>query len=157
MVNFLETNKRLPKNIDEVKKSSRFSSKCGSRELITGISENFIRGIIASVFAVLYIAIESHFSSYSTTNETVPILIYYFVRFLVKKAITKYNAFKFIINHIEKVLINIVQCANTTSKVKNKDIFLAYCSARSWLQFVYPQFYNENEDIFWKQYFKVNN
>ena len=34
MVNFLEMNKRLPKNIEEVKKSSRFSPDCGSRKLI---------------------------------------------------------------------------------------------------------------------------
>ncbi len=155
MVNFLEINKRLPKNIEEVKKSSRFSSKCGSRELIEGIAEQFIRSVVATIFAV--IVSTSHFSSNSIINDIVFLLTYYLVNFVVGNVLIKCGTLNFIIKPIKKVLTNIAQCANTTSKVKDKDIILAYSVAKTWLQVVYPEFYNENEDIFWKQYFKVNN
>lgn len=157
MVNFLEINKRLPKNIEEVKKSSRFSPECGSRELIKGIAEELIRSIVATIFTVIVSVIVSHFSSNSVTNAIVFLSTYYLVKFVVGKAIKKYGALNFIIKPIKKVLTNIAQCANTTSKVKDRDIILAYSVAKPWLQVVYPEFYNEDEDIFWKQYFKVNN
>ncbi len=157
MVNFLEINKRLPKNIEEVKKSSRFSPECGSRELIKGIAEELIRSIVATIFTVIVSIIVSHFSSNSVTNVIVFLSTYFLTKFVVGKAITKYGALNFIIKPIKKVLTNIAQCANTTSKVKDRDIILAYSVAKPWLQVVYPEFYNENEDIFWKQYLKVNN
>lgn len=52
MVNFLENNKRLPQNMQEVRKSSRFSTDCGSRNLIKGIAEDLISKILASILAV---------------------------------------------------------------------------------------------------------
>lgn len=155
MVNFLEINKRLPKNIEEVKKYSRFSSECGSRELIEGIAEKLIRSIIATVLTIIVSIIVSHFSSNFLTNTIAFLSTYYLVKFVVGKAITKYGALNFIIKPIKKVLTNIVQCANTTSKVKDKDIILAYYAAKPWLQVVYPEFYDENEDIFWKKYKKL--
>lgn len=157
MVNFLETYKRLPKSIEEVKKSSRFSPECGSRKLIKGIAEELIRSIVATIFTVIVSVIVSHFSSNPVTNVIVFLSTYFLVKFVVGKAITKYGTLNFIVKPIKKVLTNIAQCANTTSKVKDRDIILAYSVARPWLQVVYPEFYNENEDIFWKQYLKVNN
>ena len=146
MVNFLEINKRLPKSIEEVKKSSRFSPKCGSRELIKGIAEELIRSIVATIFTVIVSVVVSHFSSNSATYAIVFLATYFLVKFVVGKAITKYGALSFIVKPIKKVLTNIAQCANTTSKVKDRDIILAYSVARPWLQVVYPEFYNENED-----------
>lgn len=154
MVNFLEINKRLPKSIEEVKKSSRFSPECGSRELIKGIAEKLIRSIVATIFTVIVSVVVSHFSSNSATYVIVFLATYFLVKFVVGKAITKYGALSFIVKTIKKVLTNIAQCANTTSKVKDRDIILAYSVARPWLQVVYPEFYNENEDIYWKQYLK---
>lgn len=154
MVNFLEINKRLPKSIEEVKKSSRFSPECGSRELIKGIAEELIQSIVATIFTVIVSVVVSHFSSNSATYVIVFFATYFLVRFVVGKAITMYGALSFIVKPIKKVLTNIAQCAITTSKVKDRDIILAYSVARQWLQVVYPEFYNENEDIFWKQYLK---
>ena len=151
MLNFLEINKRLPKNIEEVKKTSRFSSECGSRDLIEGYSEDLICDIIAIIFAMSVRSIVvSNFSAMFLTNEIVLLGMYYLVRYVVGKVITKYGALNFIIERIENVLTNIVQCANTTSKVKDRDIILAYCVAKRWMQEVYPEFYDEKEDVFWK-------
>ena len=152
MVNFLEMNKRLPKNIEEVKKSSRFSPDCGSRKLIKGIAEELIQSIIATLFTVIVSMIVSKFSSDAITYVIVFVFTYYSIKLVIGKVIIKNSTLDFIINPIKKVLTNIAQCANTTSKVKDKDIILAYSVAKPWLQVVYPEFYNENEDIFWKQY-----
>lgn len=157
MVNFLEINKRLPNSIEEVKKCSRFSPECGSRELIKGLAEKFIQSIVATIFTFIVSVVVSHFSSNPVTNVIVFLSAYFLVKFVVGKAITKYGALNFIIKPMKKVLINIVQCANTTSIVKDSDILLAYSVAKPWLQIVYPEFYNENANIFWKQYLKVNN
>lgn len=160
MANFLEINKRLPKNIEEIKKSSRFSPECGSRELIEGDAEELIRGIVATITVSVSIIIVSHFSTISLTNAIVFLGTYYLVRFVVGKGITKYGAFNWIIEPVENVLTNIVQCANTTSKVKDRDIILAYCVAKRWMQEVYPEYYDEKEDVFWKfipKNYKVNN
>lgn len=157
MVNFLEINRRLPKNMDELKNSSRFSQKCSSRELVSGIAEEFLWTIFGFIFSVVVSMIVSKFSSNSTENIIAFLFTYFIVKFLVEKMNKKCGMFNFMIKHIKMVLINIVQCANTTRKVKDSDIILAYSVAREWLQVVYPEFYDENEDVFLKQYFKVNN
>ncbi len=157
MVNFIEINKRLPKSVEEVKKYSRFSQNCGSRKQIDGITEKLISSIVATIVTVIVGIIISHFSSNSLAYAIVFLSTYFLIKFVVGKAITKYGALTFIIQPIKRVLTNIVQCANTTSKVKDRDIMLAYFAAKPWLREVYPEFYNENEDIFWKKYVKVNN
>ena len=55
---------------------------------------------------------------------------------------------------MEKALTNIAQSTNTTRQVNDKDIILAYCAAKPWLETVYPEFYNESDDDFWKHRLK---
>lgn len=62
----------------------------------------------------------------------------------------KYKNLEFIINYIEDILNYIVQCANTTKNVKDKDLVLAYYAAKYWLKVVYPEFYSEDNNIFTK-------
>lgn len=156
MCNFLEINKRLPKNMDEIKKYSRFSPDCGSRELIEGIAENFIQSTIADIFTVIASGIVSYFCDNSITNIIAFLGTFYLVKFVAGKLIKKQKRMEFVVKPIKKVLTNIAQCANTTSKVKDRDILIAYSVARCWIQIVYPEFYNQEEDILWRQYFKVN-
>lgn len=154
MVNFLQINKRLPKNIEEVKKSSRFSPECGSRELIKGIAEDFVRSIIATIFTAIAYGIISHFSSNSVIIFIWLLSTYYSLRFIVGKLITKYGILNFAIKPLNKVLTNIIQCVNTTANVKDKDIAMAYYVSKAWLQIVYPEFYNGNDDS-WNKYLKL--
>lgn len=154
MVNFLQINKRLPKNIEEVKKSSRFSTECGSRELIKGIAEDFVRSIIAIIFTAIAYGIISHFSSNSVIIFICFLSNYYTLRFIVGKLITKYGILNFAIKPLNKVLTNIIQCVNTTANVKDKDIAMAYYVSKAWLQIVYPEFYNGNDDS-WNKYLKL--
>ncbi len=154
MVNFLQINKRLPKNIEEVKKSSRFSPECGSRELIKGIAEDFVRSIIATIFTAITYVIISHFSSNYVIIFIWLLSTNYSLRFIVGKLITKYGVLNFAIKPLNKVLTNIIQCVNTTANVKDKDIAMAYCVSKAWLQIVYPEFYNGNDDS-WNKYLKL--
>lgn len=154
MVNFLENNKRLPHNIEEVKKYSRFSQNCGSRFLIIEIIEDFMRSIIAFIgvtFINEFIIIFFHHTLYFADL----FFLYLFVDFVLKNLISKLDKLNFILIPIEKLLNLFIQCANTTSKVKNNDILLAYSVVRRWIKIVYPEFYNVNDDnIFYKQYYK---
>ena len=153
MVNFLEINRRLPKNIEEVKKCSRFTPECGSQDLVEKIAANFIKCVFASIFSFIISEIVLCFYDNAIVNEIVFLLAYYPLSFVLGKLIKKYKKIEFIIRPMKKVLTYIAQCANTTNKVKDRDIILAYSVASPWVQVVYPEFYNQDADVYWKQYF----
>lgn len=148
MVNFLENNKRLPKNMQEIRKSSRFSKDCGSRNLIKGIAEDLISKILASILAVVANALYLVFFENIIGELIVFLGVYYLTSFIVGRLLKKHGKMGFIINPLKRVLTNIAQCANTTKKVEDKDIILAYCVARVWMKAVYPEFYKKEEDVF---------
>ena len=151
MVNFLEINKRLPKNIEEVKKCSRFSSNCGSRALINnGIAEEFISSIIATILSAIISGIVDYLFHDATVTITVLIVTYFVIKFVGVILITKYNKLNYIVTPTKNALTKIVQYGNTTKNVKDSDIILAYAVAKEWMQIVYPEFYNEEEDVFWE-------
>lgn len=152
MANFLKIHKRLPRNLEEFKETSRFSTNCGSRKMIDGIAENFIRDILASI---IWVVVSSFiFCFYENITAEIAIIIflglYYFTIFVLNIFINKRKKMTFIINPMKRVLTYIVQYGNTTLKVKDGDIMLAYCVAREWIQVVYPEFYNKDDDIFEK-------
>lgn len=150
MVNFLEINKRLPRNMQEIKKSSRFSPNCGSKYMIEGIVKDFVTNILSSTTSIVV----SSFVIYFYSNNTVEIIVflgtYCLTLLILNILIKKYEKIGFIINPIQKILTNLVQCANTTKKVKDEDIMLAYSAAKYWIQIVYPEFYDQDKDIFEK-------
>jgi len=148
MINFLEKNKRLPKNMQEIRKSSRFSKKCGSRDLIKEITENFVSKILASILAVVADALYLVFFDNAIAEFIVFLGVYCLIRFLVGRLLKKHIKMGFVINPIKRVLTNIVQYGNTTKKVEDKDIILAYSVARVWMKAVYPEFYKKEEDVF---------
>ncbi len=151
VINFMEKNKRLPKNLEELRKSSRFTIKCGSRIKIEGLSVNTTISMLSILIAkVLSLPIKN-----ATLSGGIFLLIYVIcviVLFFLNK---KYKIFWFIAKPIIMLLANVVQLGNTlpVKDVKDKDLELAYLVASKWLQVVYPQFYNK-EDIFLKN--KVN-
>ena len=154
MVNFLQLNKRLPRNIEEVKQCSRFSTECGSKDLIEGFAEQFISNTIAIFFAILVSIILGYFSFNSVTNSYIIAAIFLIAKYLIGNVITKCGSFRFVIEPMEKALTNIAQSTNTTRRVNDKDIILAYCAAKPWLETVYPEFYNESDDFLWEHHLK---
>lgn len=146
MVNFLEEKKRLPKNISEIKNISRFTDDCGSREITIGYTSNFIQNVFTSLISVCV-------GSYITQNRKNEMLLFIFVYIVIGFIIwilEKSNKLDFIIKPVNKILNNLVQCCNTTNKIEDNDIILAYYAAREWIKIVYPEFYNEAEDTFYE-------
>lgn len=153
MVNFLENNRRLPKNMQEIRKSSRFNEDCGSKERIKGIAEDFISQLLAAILAISVNSLYLLFFKKSIIVEFIVFMVvFYFTSYLVGVLIRNYGLFGFVINPIKRALTNIAQCGNTTKNVKDKDILLAYRVASVWMQVVYPEFYKKDEDVFMKNY-----
>lgn len=150
MANFLEKNSRLPKNFQEIKSASRFSKKCGSRFIVIVP----IRYIIVNGFSILFsviiekIILTIIFRNLQSANNIVLfvmfIMIFSVMCFINLKIAIK-GKYNFIINPIQQGLNYFLQCCNTTKKVKDKDIMLAFSAAKVWLQIVYPEFYSDNE------------
>ena len=141
MANFLEKNKRLPKDIEELKKSSRFCSDCGSRKLISNSTDEFISRIIASIVAVAASSLYLVFFKNNLVNLIIFCGVYFVIIFLVERLLKRNQKLDFITAPIKNVLTNLVQCANTTKKVQDKDLMLAYRVAAVWMQIVYPEFH----------------
>lgn len=148
MVNFLETHKRLPKSLKELKKSSRFSKGCNSREKITGFTENYLSLAFAGIITYFAECFLSFLFKNIIIYIIILILIYVVFYFSTNIALKKIKKLKIIVTPLENLLSNIVQCANTTKKVEGIDFLLVYLVAQKWIKLVYPEFYDENEDTF---------
>lgn len=143
IVNFLEEKKRLPKNMSEIKSASRFTDNCGSREKTIGYTENFVQRAFTSVIAINIGNCIIQNCKNRILSCIILIAVYIIIGFIIGILMKKYNKLDFIIKPIQKVLNNIVQCFNTTRKIEDNDIVLAYCAAKEWMKIVYPEFYNE--------------
>lgn len=155
LVNFIERNKRLPKNMTEIKKSSRFSPGCGSKSLIKGLPQDLVTGIFAAIISAIVCICISYFSE-STILKASPLAVSYVIVGLTSSLLIHTSEkMEVVIKPAEKLLTNIAQLATTTKKVEDKDIILAYRVASIWFQKIYPEFYNEEEDVFLEQ-LKVN-
>ena len=105
MLNFLEANKRLPKNIEEIKSASRFSNKCGSRKKVEGVVQDFVISILSLVIAVFADIILRLFIENSIIMSFVIVPIYFLVIIIVNVMIKKHGKMAFVIKPIKSVLI----------------------------------------------------
>lgn len=150
MANFLEKNKRLPRNMEEIRATSRFCTDCGSRKKIRDAVEEFTATILATIIWIIIMSFINQVCKNIMIKGILCVVIFIVIYYGVWRLISQHKKFKFITNPIENIFNNIVQCSNTTRKVKDSDIELAYYAAKYWLQIVYPQFYSEKDDIFSK-------
>lgn len=140
MVNFIEKNKRLPKNMQEVMKAPRFHKSCGCRKEVRCYIEDLVQGIFTSVIAI---NIGEYIAKNSKNEIIITIAIYIVTGFIIGVLMKKYYKLEFIIEPMQNVFSYILQNFRTTRKVKEIDIILAYYAAREWMKIVYPEFYNE--------------
>ncbi len=149
MVNFLDKNKRLPQNMSEIKSTTRFNDNCGSGKMTLEYARDFVHNTVTAVLAIII----GNFITQNWKNGLhlyIFIVIYIAIGSIVEVLIRKYNKLYFIIKPMQKLLSNIIQYSNTTKKVEDNDIILAFCAAKEWLKIVYPEFYNDkDEDKFW--------
>lgn len=146
MVNFLKKNKRLPKSMKEIEETSRFCINCGSRKKIQEPVENFVQNILASLITSFIDILASENFQNELMYGIILTATYLISCYGTYILIHKYNKLRFIIKPIINILNNIVQCSNTTKKVKKNDLQLAYYAAKHWLQIAYPEFYNEDDN-----------
>lgn len=144
MANFLEKNKRMPKDIEELKKSSRFCMDCGSRKMIDKTTDEFIAKIAATIMAIasgsLYLNFFDNNIVYIVIFIGMYILIEILTRILLKKKLG------IITVPMKDALTIFVQCANTTKKVEDTDLILAYYAAEVWMEIVYPEFCSQETE-----------
>lgn len=153
MINFLEANSRLPKNIQEIKSVSRFSKSCGSRFITVDLVKNTIPYIISLLEALIVIL--SQIENFSNL-----LLMFFAIIFnlmlCINYILLQNGKYDNKINKINQGLNYFFQCCNTTKKVRQEDIIVAFYAAKHWLKIVYPEFFsddkfyceeNENEDI----------
>ncbi len=139
--NFLEKNLRLPRNMSEIKNSSRFHKDCGECIVYSESTPYFIQSLLTTIvtsFVVKYC---------KNTPFAFIFAIYTVIGYIVGILIIKYKKLDFIIKTINLALGYILQCFSTTKNVKDNDIILAYYAAKCWLKIVYPEFYNKDDVI----------
>lgn len=134
----------------EIKEASRFSIDCGSRKKIRGATEDFVQSIFTVIIVCSIIYPVSQNCKNGLLLGIIFLVIYSIIFYVMWILLHKYKNLEFIINYIEDILNYIVQCANTTKNVKDKDLVLAYYAAKYWLKVVYPEFYSEDNNIFTK-------
>lgn len=148
MANFLEKNNRLPRSMEEMMSSSRFTVDCGSRKKIHYDVE---MSIVFLISAILSYPIVTFLIQPKCKNESLE----FFLSMIVLTSMGLcYNYFKFakklrfLVKIVENALNYVMQLVNTTKNVTEKDLQIAYCAANLWLWAVYPQFYSEEDNIF---------
>lgn len=146
MVNFLEKNCRLPKNLQEIRSTSRFNKKCGSRYKTLELMQPAIIMIVSIVISTVILTIIFH----NTKNIngivlTVMSIITSLVVYFINVKLAEKGLYNFIVNPIQLGLNYFLQCCNTTNKVKDSDILLAFYAAKFWMKIVYPEFYSNDE------------
>lgn len=149
MVNFLEKNCRLPKNLQEIKRTSRFSKNCGRLytkfESMQALIPNIVSLNITAVILSIVITIIFPNTKINSTAATVISAASFSIVYLINLKLAEKGFFNFIINPIQLGLNYFLQCCNTTKKVNDTDILLAFYAAKHWLEIVYPEFYSDDE------------
>ena len=152
IINFIQKNRRLPRNTQEYKRASRFDDDCGSikkiRYEINEFLQNMITIIIVLLIEIFVIKIQQVIKLSSSIDYVYVYAYIYMTVFYVVRKMLKDNRFKVIRRKIEIIINKIIQCSNTTKNVKERDLELAYCAAEQWMKIVYHEYYEENDNIF---------
>lgn len=140
MCNFIKKNRRLPREWNEIRKSARFSSSCGSVRRMKSLAE---RTVFYILYGILFSCI-GIMADLFIQNEKVLVILYGINIFLIHVVtlylIKKYKIFNYLIKGLQRLYGHFLQYGNTTKNVKQKDILLAYKVASIWWQIVYPEY-----------------
>lgn len=143
IVNFMEKNRRLPKSLEELKKSSRFSYKCGTIMYVRGISKCIVKNILCTIATFGIFAYAVKYPSARGLNVIEQILALFGVMIINKIIVEATDMFDFTFKKMDVLFSYLLQCKNTTSWVIDDDLKLAYRAAWVWIQIAYPEFYHD--------------
>lgn len=142
MVNFMEKHKRLPKTLEELKKASRFSSDCGTRNRVESCARVSVQILISSVVG--------YFSKFLVSGDGAGLIIYIVSYLIVYIGIGLLSqpgrCLHFLIVPVRRVFNYVGQLGNTTKNVRDEDLHLAYRVCWVWIQIVYPEYFYDDID-----------
>lgn len=140
MVNFIEKHKRMPHSLEELKTASRFSYACGTRDRVESCARVTAQLLISTVLAYL-----SEFLFNSQSARCICYLIVYFVVYILIGYLTQSDkCLYFLIKPLKRLYNYAGQLGNTTRKVQDEDLKLAYSVCSVWIYLVYPEFYKDD-------------
>ena len=153
LVNYINLNQKLPESMKEIHMYSRFSPHCGSRYLVKDISENFVGNTICFILSFIFSTLLKPQTNTELFSITFFLLTYWGFKIGIISNIKRDHFLYVLVNPFQILLSYIIQCINTTSQVKTKDIVLAYMAAEYWIKNAYPHLYNqETSRYFYKKY-----
>lgn len=157
MVNYYEDNYEMPKNVEDVRKKSRFHMECGTFCVVYDEAEKFVFKTLSLFFAYgAYLLVYEYMMFHFVGGVFIFIAIYFSCKDILKRHISDFTP---AIDFVAYGLSYIGQVGATSRKnnVNDKDIYIAYLAARLWWQLVYKLYYDKSKDPFIKDYFeKVN-
>ena len=152
VINFIEKNNRMPKSIEEIKLSSRFSAYCGGRKIIHG---NVVFSTIFLISTVLAYPIVTFVIQPKCKDELLGFCLSIVIDILISIILffVVFDKLKFLYKIIETALVYVLQLVTTTRNVSERDLVMAYWAANLWIEKAYPQYYNW-EDKFMREKLK---
>ena len=138
MVNFLEKHKRLPNSLEELKNASRFSNKCGTRSQVEAAARISVQLVMSTIIACLCELVVCDLA-------IVYIIVYLISYFLIGYFSHQGQCLYFLVKPIKNLFNLAGQLGNTTKKVRDEDLKLAFNVCWVWTQIVYPEYFYDED------------
>ncbi len=133
-INVLEKKQRLPKDLDEIKETTRFHRDCGTQE--DKISyEDYAKEILKALSYLLFSFIVL------IIGERIEISL---VMFLFCIIAIRGLLYALLLEHFTFMVSILFQIATTTKNPEESDLKLAYCLVQEWMKEEYPEYFQEN-------------
>ena len=129
MINYLKKFNHLPNSVAELKKASRFSIECGSRELLAKETNFLLRGELWMAFMIVGTIVLHEVTESVVVRYILGAIMYTITYYINKKIYPKF------IKRVQDILSIIFQHANTSKKIGCINFELAYWAAWEWLEY----------------------
>lgn len=132
IIHYIEKLQKLPNDIKQIKKMSRFEKACGYEEEKKRYKEyanNILKAF--SIFSILIFV----FFIEENTGIFLLLLSYWVIRFLL---------YRTVLSPLSTILNIFFQLASTTRKPDEKDLMLAWIVAKEWMKEEYPEYFQED-------------
>lgn len=144
MINFMKKKKRLPNSIKEIKKSSRFSIHCGTNEEYKDILKIVITfAIILVIGGIIFLILSNLF--HGILFIVIYAILTYKLFFVYYRKIYNTQIVDVISDMLKIVDGHFLQYFNTSRKVKDEDLEIAFLSGKVWFVLTYPELCTEEQ------------
>lgn len=138
MINFMKKKKKLPNSINEIKKSSRFSIHCGTNNVYKEMSKIAIMfAIILVIGGIIFLILSNVF--HSNLFIVIYAILTYKLFFIYYRKIFNTQIVDVMSDMLDIVNGHFLQYFNTSRKVKDEDLEIAFLSGKVWFVLTYPE------------------